>query len=200
MNLLSNGANAVSAQMRGYRSQAAQSLLNLLRPGETISDIGWEQLEQLPPWTLLKTNDLLKVTREIGLVVLAPYFKKSIDGTLLKTISSKVDVAFVRRLLSSEMVENNAVPGNSAVHVRQHPVKAIEQAGAAVLLSTIDNATLVGILARRFDGAHEMIDAQLATNLVKQTQALRTPSNTPVDSETKCRSSRMKKHAEGAMA
>jgi len=176
MNLLANGTTTVSAQLRGYRSQAAQTLLDLLRPGDAISDIGWEQLERLPAWTLLKTQDLVGVSREIGMVVLAPALKKSIDGTLLKTVSSKVDASFLRRLLSAESVDDTDISFKDEAHFRNHPVKAIEQAGASVLLSTIDNTTLVGILSRRFEGSHEMIDSQLATSIVEQAEELKAPS------------------------
>jgi len=176
MNLLANGTTTVSAQMRGYRSKAAQTLLDLLRPGDALSDISWEQLERLPAWTLLKTQDLLGVSREIGMVVLAPALKKSIDGTLLKTVSNKVDASFLRRLLSADSVENTDISCKDEEHFRQHPVKAIEQAGASVLLSTIDNTTLVGILARRFEGSHEMIDSELATSFVEQAEQLKAPS------------------------
>ncbi len=176
MNLLVNGSTTASAQMRGYRSQTAQTLLDLLRPGDAISDIGWEQLERLPAWTLLKTQDLLGVSREIGMVVLAPALKKSIDGTLLKTVSSKVDASFLRRLISSESVDDASVNSKGIRHFREDPVEAIEQAGAAVLLSTIENKTLVDILARRFKGSHEMIDSQLATNFVEQAEELKAPS------------------------
>ncbi len=181
MNLLANGTTTISAQMRGYRSQAAQTLLDLLRPGDAINDIGWEQLERLPAWTLLKTQDLLSVTREIGMVVLAPALKKSIDGTLLKTVSGKVDASFLRRLHSSESVDETAVFSEDIVHFQQHPVKAIEQAGASVLLSTIDNSTLVDILARRFEVSHKMIDSQLATNFVERAEELKAPSLTQAD-------------------
>lgn len=181
MNLLANGTSAVSAQMRGYRSQAAQTLLGLLRPGDVINDIGWEQLERLPAWTLLKTQDLLSVTREIGMVVLAPALKKSIDGTLHKTVSGKVDASFLRRLLSSDSVDDAAGFYKDVEHFQKYPVKAIEQAGASVLLSTIDNTTLADILARRFEGSHEMIDAELATNLVEQAEELKAPSLTNID-------------------
>jgi len=181
MNLLANGTSAVSAQMRGYRSQAAQTLLDLLRPGDAISDIGWEQLERLPAWTLLKTQDLLSVTREIGMVVLAPALKKSIDGTLHKTVSGKVDASFLRRLLSSDSVDDTAGFYKDVEQFQKYPVKAIEQAGASVLLSTIDNTTLVDILARRFEGSHETIDAELATNFVEQAEELKAPSLTNIN-------------------
>lgn len=176
MNLLANGSTAASAQMRGYRSQTAKTLLGLLRPGDAISDIGWEQLERLPAWTLLKTQDLLGVTREIGMVVLAPALKKSIDGTLLKTVSNNVDASFLRRLLSSESIDDATVNKIGVQHFRDDPVEAIEQAGAAVLLSTIENTTLVDILARRFEGSHEMIDSQLASNFVEKAEELKAPS------------------------
>ena len=201
MNLLANGTTTVSAQARGYRSQAAQILLDLLRPGDTINDIGWEQLERLPAWTLLKTQDLLGVTREIGMVVLAPALKKTIDGTLLKTVSSKVDASFLRRLLSSESIDNSADFCKSVEHFKEHPVKAIEQAGASVLLSTIDNTTLVDILARRFEGSHEMIDSKLATTFVEQAEVLKAPSLSQVDPETELAevpiSDPVRKHSSG---
>lgn len=176
MNLLANGSTTASAQMRGYRSQTAKTLLGLLKPGDAISDIGWEQLERLPAWTLLKTQDLLGVTREIGMVVLAPALKKSIDGTLLKTVSNKVDASFLRRLLSSESIDDETFSTKGVQHFRENPVEAIEQAGAAVLLSTIGNTTLVDILSRRFEGSHEMIDSQLASNFVEQAEELKAPS------------------------
>ena len=106
------------------------------------------------------------------MVVLAPSLKKVIDGSLLQTMSTCVDATFLRRVLSAD-ISDERLFDKDADRLPQMPIEVIERVGASVLLSTIENATLARILARRFHCQAQLIDAQRATVLVAQTEKLR---------------------------
>lgn len=192
MTTLFNGVDSGSARIREYRSLAAKALIKLLKPGEEINDVNWTELERLPSWILLNTAELNLVTEQVGVTALAPQLFKTLDGGLLKIISNQVGHGFLKALLNSakkdhgvddsvSAFDSNKLFGQIDTDIKQaNVIQLSRRVGESVLLSTIENMTLLDIIARRFETDYLYVDKQQALTCIKRTESLVTQNPDPL--------------------
>jgi len=152
---------------RIYRAKVAKAVLQLMGQEELIDGIGWDQLDRLPSWILLSDEKLNCLVNQLGVVSLAIPLRSSIDGQAFKNIAKSVDTNFLLASLRNANSSRNRYFDIEYVGTHENFASAIFQAGASVLIATVENTLLAGIISRRFTCKTLFVEKAIATSCFK---------------------------------
>lgn len=159
-----------SRAIREFRSAVSKAIANLLTVEDAIDQLSWEQLDQLPSWILLNDADLLVAIRRVGIAGSVGFIKQCIDGNVIRELASIVDADYFGRVmrLDVKLFWQSLVHGDDLNNASLSTM--VEQAGASILLATIESPELANVLSRRFSMDASPVEFETAYQLLQLTQ------------------------------
>jgi len=161
---------------RRYIASSANHLVSLANGAGNLGGLTWTSLRELPHWCLLDDEQRSHLQLVAGAVYLLPCVQKSVDRVFLLAVREAIGHApfnYLQHLEVDGLSNDHAEPDSDFK-------EALRSAGAAVLLSTLQEKSLIAlyfpILGRPVSALSQPVAMRLyllATDVIQQCENTR---------------------------
>jgi len=170
----------MSSSLEGVRAlrrwqTAAAVRLSALAGGRTelLDAVNFSALRGLPHWCFIEESERDALQRIAGCLYLLPALQRTLDGDVFQTVRTLVGKAVTDRLMA---MDAPVVHGGRELDIDPPLPDRVRAAGAAVLLSTLSDRTIMPLFFGLFDRPAGALPIDVAQRLYRTACRIREDS------------------------